>query len=127
MVVAGAGVTRSNTASGIADFALGMVREINEYAIKNDFLLAFRVGVGTGQVISGVIGTKKLSFDLWGGTVNLASRMESNSAQGQIQVSETTYWRLHGQYEFSERAPDSGRGHRRSRDLFSARQKGRRR
>jgi len=103
MVVAGAGVTRSNTASGIADFALDMVRAINEYAIKNDFPLAFRVGISTGQVISGVIGTKKLSFDLWGDTVNLASRMESNSAQGQIQVSETTYWRLHGQYEFSER------------------------
>jgi class 3 adenylate cyclase len=103
MVVAGAGVTRSNTASGIADFALDMVRELNEYAVKNDFPLAFRVGISTGQVISGVIGTKKLSFDLWGDTVNLASRMESNSAQGQIQVSETTFWRLHGQYDFSER------------------------
>jgi adenylate cyclase len=103
MVVAGAGVTKVNTASAIADFALDMVREINTYAIENDFPLAFRVGISTGQVISGVIGTKKLSFDLWGDTVNLASRMESSSAHGQIQVSETTYWRLHGQYEFSER------------------------
>lgn len=103
MVVAGAGVTRVNTASGIADFALDMVRDINNYAVANDFPLALRVGISTGQVISGVIGTKKLSFDLWGDTVNLASRMESNSGQGQIQVSETTYWRLHGQYEFSAR------------------------
>jgi adenylate cyclase len=103
MVVAGAGVTRVNTASGIADFALDMVRDINNYAVVNNFPLALRVGISTGQVISGVIGTKKLSFDLWGDTVNLASRMESNSGQGQIQVSETTYWRLHGQYEFSAR------------------------
>jgi adenylate cyclase len=103
MVVAGAGVTRINTASGIADFALDMVREVNNYAAVNDFPLALRVGISTGQVISGVIGTRKLSFDLWGDTVNLASRMESNSEHGQIQVSETTYWRLHGHYEFSAR------------------------
>jgi len=103
MVVAGAGVTRINAAAGIADFALDMVREINTYARIHDFPLALRVGISTGQVISGVIGTKKLSFDLLGDTVNLASRMESNSGHGQIQVSETTYWRLHGDYEFTER------------------------
>jgi class 3 adenylate cyclase len=103
MVVAGAGVTRINTASGIADFALDMMLELSNYAKANDFPLALRVGISTGQVISGVIGTKKLSFDLWGDTVNLASRMESNSDHGKILVSETTYWRLHGQYEFSDR------------------------
>jgi adenylate cyclase len=103
MVVAGAGVTRVNTAAAVADFALDMIGEISTYARKHDLPLALRVGISTGQVISGIIGTKKLSFDLWGDTVNLASRMESNSAGGQIQVSETTFWRLHTDYDFSER------------------------
>lgn len=103
MVVAGAGVTRTNTAAAVADFALDMIGQIKSYAEKHDLPLALRVGISTGSVISGVIGTKKLSFDLWGDTVNLASRMETNSEGGQIQVSETTFWRLHTHYDFSER------------------------
>jgi adenylate cyclase len=102
MVVAGAGVTRVNTAAAVADFALEMIGEIKSYSQKNNLPLAVRVGISTGQVISGVIGTKKLSFDLWGDTVNLASRMETNSEGGQIQVSETTFWRLHTHYNFSD-------------------------
>jgi class 3 adenylate cyclase len=103
MVVAGAGVTRNNTAAAVADFALDMIGQIKSYAEKHDLPLALRVGISTGSVISGVIGTKKLSFDIWGDTVNLASRMETNSEGGQIQVSETTFWRLHTEYDFSER------------------------
>jgi adenylate cyclase len=110
MVVAGAGVTSPNTAAAVADFALDMISEINAYARQHDLPLALRVGISTGQVISGVIGTKKLSYDLWGDTVNLASRMESNSEGGQIQVSETTYWRLHNLYDFSERRRIAVRG-----------------
>jgi class 3 adenylate cyclase len=103
MVVAGAGVTRTNAAAAVAEFALDMISQIKSYAEKHDLPLALRVGISTGSVISGVIGTKKLSFDLWGETVNLASRMETNSEGGQIQVSETTFWRLHTHYDFSER------------------------
>jgi adenylate cyclase len=103
MVVAGAGVTRTNSAAAVADFALDMISQIKSYAEKHDLPLALRVGISTGSVIGGVIGTKKLSFDLWGDTVNLASRMETNSEGGQIQVSETTFWRLHTYYDFSER------------------------
>jgi class 3 adenylate cyclase len=80
-----------------------MISQIKSYAEKHDLPLALRVGISTGSVIGGVIGTKKLSFDLWGDTVNLASRMETNSEGGQIQVSETTFWRLHTYYDFSER------------------------
>jgi class 3 adenylate cyclase len=110
MVVAGAGVTRTNTAAAVADFALDMISQIKSYAEKHDLPLALRVGISTGSVISGVIGTKKLSFDLWGDTVNLASRMETNSEGGQIQVSETTFWRLHTNYDFSERRRIAVRG-----------------
>ena len=55
--------------------------------------------------MSGVIGTKVPIFDLWGETVNLASRLESHGIEGAIQVSESTYWRLHRNYEFENRGP----------------------
>jgi class 3 adenylate cyclase len=103
MVVSGLADEGRNTAEHIADFALEMVRSIHEYAEKHDFPLALRAGISTGQVISGVIGLKKPSFDLWGETVNLASRMESHSEPGHIQVSEATYWRLHEKYDFTRR------------------------
>ena len=101
MVVAGLSDTERNTTEHIADFALEMRETMRNYAERHHFPLALRIGISTGQVISGVIGLKKPSFDLWGETVNLASRMESHSEHGQIQVSETTYWRLHERYELS--------------------------
>lgn len=110
MVIAGAGITRSNSAQSIADFALEMVDRIRAYAAEKKLPIALRVGISTGQVISGVIGLKRLSFDLWGETVNLASRLESNSKEGRIQVSETTYWRLRDAYEFDRRGPIDVKG-----------------
>jgi len=101
MVVSGLSEMGRNTAEHIADFALEMREAIQRYAEQHNFPLALRIGISTGQVISGVIGLKKPSFDLWGETVNLASRMESHSEPGQIQVSETTYWRLHERYELT--------------------------
>ena len=53
--------------------------------------------------MAGVIGTKKFSYDLWGDTVNVASRMESHGLTGQIQVSESTYALLQDQYVFEDR------------------------
>ena len=101
MVVSGLSESERNTAEHIADFALEMRDAIQEYAEQHHFPLALRIGISTGQVISGVIGLKKPSFDLWGETVNLASRMESHSEPGQIQVSEAMYWRLHERYELT--------------------------
>jgi class 3 adenylate cyclase len=68
------------------------------------------VGISTGQVVSGVIGLKKPLFDVWGDTVNLASRMESHSEAGQIQVSEATYWRLQENYNLVPRGPVEVKG-----------------
>ena len=101
MVVSGLSEGERNTAEHIADFALEMRGSIQKYAEQHHFPLALRIGISTGQVISGVIGLKKPSFDLWGENVNLASRMESHSEPGQIQVSETTYWRLHERYDLT--------------------------
>ena len=50
-----------------------------------------RIGIDTGPVVAGVIGRHKFAYDLWGDTVNTASRMESNGVPGQIQVTERTY------------------------------------
>ncbi|WP_091683963.1 adenylate/guanylate cyclase domain-containing protein [Methylobacterium sp. 275MFSha3.1] len=103
MVVSGIdGETRS-AAESMANFALDLVSEVESFAQRSGYPIAVRVGIATGQLISGVIGLRKLSFDLWGDTVNLASRMEHSSEQGQIQVTETTYWRLRENYHLEER------------------------
>ena len=54
-------------------------------------------------MVAGVIGSIKFIYDLWGDTVNLASRMESTGVPGAIQVSESVYQALHGEYKFEER------------------------
>ncbi|KAF0971866.1 hypothetical protein FDP41_010089 [Naegleria fowleri] len=63
-----------------------------------------RVGLNTGAVVAGVIGTKKFAYDLWGDTINVASRMESTSLSGRIQISRSTYERVHDlDLQFEER------------------------
>jgi class 3 adenylate cyclase len=60
--------------------------------------LNVRVGINTGPVVAGVVGTKKFSYDIWGDAVNIASRMESNSESGQINISENTYQLIKHQF-----------------------------
>ena len=110
MVASGLNYERENSAEHIAEFALDMVESLRDYANRHHFPLAMRVGISTGQVVSGVIGLRKPLFDVWGDTVNLASRMESTSEPGQIQVSEATYWRLHETYELAPRGPIEVKG-----------------
>jgi adenylate cyclase len=110
MVASGLNYEHENTAEHIADFALDMVKAVRDYAEQHHFPLALRVGISTGQVVSGVIGLNKPLFDVWGDTVNLASRMESTSEAGQIQVAEATYWRLQENYELIPRGPIEVKG-----------------
>ncbi len=56
-----------------------------------DRKLSFRMGINSGPVIAGVIGHKKFAYDVWGDTVNTASRMESQGVPGMIQITEATY------------------------------------
>jgi class 3 adenylate cyclase len=64
--------------------------------------LAFHVGIATGPVIAGVIGAKRFIYDLWGDTVNIASRITAESPPGEIMVDKTTFRRLGTRYSFGE-------------------------
>ncbi len=103
MAVGGIPHHREDHAEAVADFALNLVTHFNEIMEKEDRPLQLRIGIDTGPVIAGVIGQNKFSYDLWGDTVNTASRMESLGEPGRIQVSERTYERLKDDYECEER------------------------
>ena len=86
----------------VADMALDMQAFISRYNAPNGERLALRVGIATGPVVAGVIGRHKFSYDLWGDTVNIASRMCTEALAGHIQVDAVTFRRLHNRFRFDE-------------------------
>jgi class 3 adenylate cyclase len=103
MVVAGLPMPRSDHAEAIANFALDMQRAVARFNVEQNQSFSIRIGINTGPVVAGVIGIKRFIYDLWGDTVNIASRMESHGLAGGIQVSEFTYEQLKQQYLFEKR------------------------
>lgn len=103
MVVGGLPVPRADHPEAVAEMALDMMKVVARIQPPGGVRLNLRVGISTGPVVAGIIGSKKFIYDLWGDTVNIASRMESHGEIGRIHVSETTYDRLKGSYFFEER------------------------
>jgi len=103
MVVGGAPVPRVDHAEAIARLALAMRDALAPIAVGAFEGLRMRIGIDTGPVVAGVIGTRKFSYDLWGDTVNTASRMESHGVPGEIQLTERAAVALHGAFELASR------------------------
>lgn len=103
MAVGGLPTPRNDHAEAVADMALDLQAAITDFTRGNGESFALRIGINTGPVIAGVIGTSKFIYDLWGDTVNMASRMETQGIPGAIQVTRSTYEHLADQYLFEER------------------------
>jgi class 3 adenylate cyclase len=95
MAACGLPEARTDHAQRIARLALDMLNAIDEFED-----LAIRIGINSGQVVAGIIGQSRIAFDLWGETVNLASRMESHGVQGCVQVTHSTYELLRDDFAF---------------------------
>uniref|UniRef100_A0AAX7TRS5 Adenylate cyclase type 1 n=1 Tax=Astatotilapia calliptera TaxID=8154 RepID=A0AAX7TRS5_ASTCA len=94
----------------VSDFAIEMfdVLDAINYQSYNDFVL--RVGINVGPVVAGVIGARRPQYDIWGNTVNVASRMDSTGVQGKIQVTEDVYRLITNYYNFVCRGQVSVKG-----------------
>ena len=102
MVAGGLNDQSCNYTRAIADLAIAMRELLQRDFSVNAMHLDVRIGIGTGPVVAGVVGKKKFIYDLWGDTVNIASRITSEGVPGMVQVDETTYRRLQKRFDFHE-------------------------
>jgi class 3 adenylate cyclase len=105
MVVAGIPQPVANHAHAIAHMALDMLHTVDDFANQQRSELTIRIGIHTGPVVAGVIGQKKFIYDLWGDTVNTASRMESHGVPGRIHLTEASVDLLRDTFEVESREP----------------------
>ena len=103
MVVGGLPDPRPDHAHAIAELALNMIAAVEQQFAGGAFPVRIRLGINSGPVVAGVIGRHKFSYDVWGDTVNTASRMESHGLVGAIQVSAATQQLLEADYTFTRR------------------------
>ena len=103
MMVGGLPNHRDDHAHVVADAAIEMVEALKTINEKNGTELAMRIGIHSGPVVAGVIGKIKFTYDLWGDTVNVASRMESSGIPGRIHLSEQTRATLDSHFILEER------------------------
>jgi len=94
---------RADHAEAAADMALAMQSELGRVGAPRGLELQLRIGMQSGPVVAGIIGERRFIYDLWGDTVNTASRMESSGVPGRIQVTDEVHRRLAGVFEFEPR------------------------
>jgi class 3 adenylate cyclase len=80
-----------------------MAEQKSRKEAKNELFFDIRIGIHTGPVVAGIVGVKKFAYDIWGDTVNTASRMESNGEVGKINISQTTYTLVKDKFNCVER------------------------
>jgi class 3 adenylate cyclase/HAMP domain-containing protein len=103
MAVAGLPEVRPDHAEAVIAFALDMLKVAAEAKTRDGTGLQLRIGVNSGPVVAGIIGTHKFAYDLWGDAVNTAARMEHYGQPGRIQLTESTYSRVRHRYHFESR------------------------
>ncbi len=118
MLAGGLPEPTTDHADAVAKMALAMLDEISKFTTSTGLPLQVRIGMASGPLVAGVIGRKKFIYDLWGDTVNTASRMESHGVEGRIQVSESTWTRLRHEYDFTERGTIEIKGKGKMRTWF---------
>ncbi len=110
MIAAGLPLPRADHAQALARLALEMTTYVASLPPVGERCLAFRIGINSGPVIAGVIGRKKFAYDVWGDTVNTASRMESHGAPGKIQITRATYELLGDEFICEPNGPVNVKG-----------------
>jgi class 3 adenylate cyclase len=103
MIVAGVPEPRDDHAQVAVEMALAMHRVVSAQPPVNGRRLEVRIGIASGPLVAGVIGERKFSYDLWGDTVNTASRMESSGIPGCVHITTETLELLDGRYPFERR------------------------
>jgi class 3 adenylate cyclase len=103
MAVCGIPEARPDHAAVLADMALAMIGRLQEFNRSRGSQLRVRIGLNTGPVVAGVIGRSKFIYDLWGDTVNTASRMETTGLPNRVQVTEPVQQLLAGRFELEAR------------------------
>jgi adenylate cyclase len=110
MIVSGVPIPRTDHADALANLALEMRDDLAGLTDARGRAVPIRMGIASGPVMAGVIGTRKFFYDVWGDAVNTASRMESTGEVGQIQVAPATRDLLSGRFELKERGAIDVRG-----------------
>ena len=110
MAVAGAPEPNSEHAAAAIGLARGMLAALAEVRDAHGVRLELRIGLASGPVVGGVIGQRRILFDLWGDTVNTASRMQSSGVEGRIQVAASTRELLRDPWQFEQREPVEVKG-----------------
>ncbi|MBK1680216.1 adenylate/guanylate cyclase domain-containing protein [Rhodocyclus tenuis] len=100
MVAGGLNGEQSNYSVAIANMALDMCELLQRDFAVGEPRIEVRIGIGSGPVVAGVVGKKKFIYDLWGDTVNIASRITSEGVPGKVQVDDCTYRRIAGHFAF---------------------------